>query len=160
MEDFSFRPSYEVEKVPSNFFSSALNYLDSLDPSKTLRPDQMLNPLQVAHEYRRRRLSSFDAPVFYPYKEEEHFPETHDHVKAETGTQDFPQFGHHPHTDFGVEFPISTKLQDCAVDYYRINRSRGPSFNWGPGRKNSEDLFAHGFDLLYRNVFCFSFTFH
>jgi hypothetical protein len=149
MEDLPFRPPYDMDKVSNAFLAANLAYPDPLDHMKaSLKLETLASPHLGNHEFRRHRLSSYDAPMFFPFKEDDHFPEMHGHVKTENLQQDFHSLAPQVHMDANFEMPMPAKLQDYAIDYYRINRSRGPSFNLGPGRKNSEDLFAHGFDLL------------
>lgn len=74
----------------------------------------------------------------------------HDHMKNEGFTLDNHAFMPLPQSNLeaGHDNAMLAKPQDYNMESYRINRSRGPSFNLGHGRKTSEDFFAHGFDLL------------
>lgn len=163
MEDLPFRPPFDMDKVPNAFLAANLAYPEALDQMKaSLKLESLASPLRGNHEFRRHRLSSYEAPMFFPYKEEDFLAEMQGHVKTENVQQDFHSLAPQVHMDANFEMPMASKLQDYAIDYYRINRSRGPSFNLGPGRKNSEDIFAHGFDLLAycgRNVSLFSVIF-
>jgi hypothetical protein len=111
--------------------------------------DSFTNSLQGNNDYVKNRFNPYENTSFLPFnKEDEYFIDANDQAKTEAFSPDYPNFSSQGHQDMGFDMHTSTKMQDYSVDSYRINRSRGPSFNLGRGRKNSEDLFAHGFDLM------------
>ena len=157
MDNFPYRLSFDGEKVPNAYLAPQDHYQDIFDATKaSLKFESMMNPLQGNHNIRRRRMSSYDISSFFPIpKNDEYLSEIPENIKAEAFPSDYHQsLAHQVQMDNPLEQTLSNRLQEYAVDCYRINRSRGPSFNLGPGRKNSEDLFAHSFDLLnyFRNV--------
>ena len=156
MENFPFRFSYDGEKMPNANFSQGNHHSEALDITKSsLKMENMISPLFVPHDFRKRRLSSYDITSFFTLaKEEDYIAEMQDHLKAEAFPLDPQYFAQQVQIENARDQALSAKIQDYAVDCYRISRSRGPSFSLGPGRKASEDLFAHSFDLLnyFRNV--------
>jgi len=155
MENFSFRPSYEVDKTINSFFMPTPNYPDPFEALKnTLKFEAFSSPFYGPQDFAKNRLNSFDVPNFSSYPKEENLYDTNK-------PDNFVLDGSQPQVDQPTDLAFSAKMQDYPMDFYRINRSRGPSFNIGSGRKASEDFFAHGFDFLnsfHRNVLFFALS--
>jgi hypothetical protein len=149
MENFSFRPSYDTERVPNAFFNSMATYSGHDHAKTSFKFEGYTNSIQGNHDYTKNRFNPYENSNFQAYnKEDDYFPDANDQRKIDSFPQEYQNFGSQGHLEMGFDLPISSKMQDYSIDSYRINRSRGPSFNMDRGRKGSEDIFSHGFDLI------------
>jgi len=136
MENFPFRPYHEADRAHNTF----------LAPSNF---ENFASPFFGAQDFHKARLNPNEAQSFLSFpKEEGQLHEMHDRLKNDGFMLDNHSFVPQSNLDAGHDNTMLTKPQDFNMEFNRINRSRGPSFNLGYGRKTSEDFFAHGFDFL------------
>jgi hypothetical protein len=149
MENFSFRPSYDNERTPNAFLNPMATYSSNDHTKNSFKFEGFTNSNQRNQDFTKNRFNPYENSTFLAYnKEDEYFLDANDHTKADGFSHDYHNFGSQGHQEMSFDIPFSSKMQDYSIDSYRINRSRGPSFNLDRGRKGSEDIFSHGFDLL------------
>jgi len=136
MENFPFRPYHEADRAHNTFFAPP-NF------------ENFASPFFGAQDFHKARLNPTEAQSFLSFsKEEGQHHDMHDRLKNDGFALDNHSFVPQNNLDAGHDNSMLTKPQEFNMEFNRINRSRGPSFNLGYGRKTSEDFFAHGFDFL------------